>query len=134
MDTRFWLLMSIAGTATLWIPYVLHRFVRLGVSRTLGNPRVADLEALSPWAVRAQRAHANAVENLVIFAPLALLALERGLGNCTLVSGAAATYFFARLAHYVLYAAGVPGLRTLAFLAGFGAQLTVALALAGGAQ
>jgi uncharacterized MAPEG superfamily protein len=46
-----------------------------------------------------------------------------------LVCGACATYFFVRVAHYVLYAAGVPVLRTLAFVAGFGAQAALAIAL-----
>jgi uncharacterized MAPEG superfamily protein len=52
-----------------------------------------------------------------------------------LVRGACAAYFVVRVAHYVLYAAGVPVLRTLMFVAGFGAQLALAIALySGGGQ
>ena len=38
-------------------------------------------------------------------------------------------YLAARVAHYVVYAAGIPVLRTLLFFVGFGATATVALAL-----
>jgi uncharacterized MAPEG superfamily protein len=111
------------------MPYVLDRFVKLGIPRTLGNPKPSDIDEQSAWASRAKHAHANAVENLVVFAPLALLAVHVGLGAAPLVTGACATYFFARLAHYVMYAVGVPVMRTVAFLAGFGAQAALLVAL-----
>jgi uncharacterized MAPEG superfamily protein len=111
------------------MPYVLDRFVKLGIRRTLGNPKPSDIDEQSPWAARAKHAQANATENLVVFAPLAVLAIDAGLGAAPSVTGACATYFFARLAHFVLYAAGVPVVRTLAFLAGFGAQMALLLAL-----
>lgn len=125
MDTRRWLLATLAFTACLWMPYVLDRFVRIGILRTLGNPAPSDGEALSAWARRAQRAHANAVENLAVFAPLALLAMYLGVGGTALASRAAEAYFFARVAHFIVYTAGLPGLRTAAFLVGFGAQLAL---------
>ena len=131
MDTRAWLLLTVGVTACLWAPYVLDRFVRLGIPRTLGNPKPSDPDELSPWARRAQRAHANAVENLVVFAPLAVMAVHSGVGGTALASGASAAYFYARLAHYLLHAGGVPVLRTVAFLAGFGAQLALLAALVG---
>jgi uncharacterized MAPEG superfamily protein len=59
------------------------------------------------------------------------MAVQSGVGGTALASGASAAYFFARLAHYSLYAAGVPVLRTVAFLAGFGAQLALLAAVAG---
>jgi uncharacterized MAPEG superfamily protein len=111
------------------MPYVVDRFVKLGIRRTLGNPKPSDTEEQSAWAARAKRAHANAVEGLAVFAPLALVAIQSGLGPTPLVRGACATYFFARLAHYVVYAAGAPVARTLAFLAGFGAHVALLFAL-----
>ena len=125
-DARFWLLATVVLTACEWMPYVLDRFIRLGVVRTLGNPRPYDRGQQSAWALRAQAAHANAVENLAVFAPLALLAIQSGKA----ATGACAAYFAARLAHYILYLAGVPGARTLFFLAGFAAQLALALVVA----
>jgi uncharacterized MAPEG superfamily protein len=129
MDTREWLVATVGVTAALWMPYVLDRFVKLGIMRTLGNPATSDGEAQSAWAQRAKRAHANAVENLVVFVPLAGLALQAGLGATALVTQACATYFFARLAHYAFFTAGVPVARTLAFLVGFGAQMALVVAL-----
>ncbi len=38
-------------------------------------------------------------------------------------------YFFARLLHFAVYTVGVPVVRTLAFVAGFIAQVTIALAI-----
>jgi len=130
-DTATWLAATAALTGCLWIPYVLDRFITLGVARTLGNPAPGDADAQSPWARRARQAHANAAENLAVFAPLALLAIALGIGHTPLAAGAAATYFFARAAHFVLYAAGVPVLRTAAFLTGYGAQAALLLSLAG---
>ena len=130
-DTITWLTATTALTGCLWIPYVLDRFRTLGIVRTLGNPPPGDAEAQSPWARRARQANANAVENLAVFAPIALLAIALGVGHTPLAAGAAATYFFARAAHYALYAAGIPVLRTLAFLTGFGAQAALLLAVAG---
>jgi uncharacterized MAPEG superfamily protein len=135
MDARSWLLATTAFTMCLWMPYVLDRFARLGIARTLGNPKPGDADEQSAWAQRAARAHANAVENLVVFAPLALLAIHQGMEANAVVRGACAAYFLARVAHYVLYAAGVPVLRTVSFTAGFCAQLTLAIALyAGGGR
>lgn len=122
-DARLWILATVGLCACAWMPYVLDRFVRLGIRRTLANPEPGDAAASSPWAVRARAAHANAVENLAVFAPLALLSLRSE--RTALVSAACATYFAARLAHYLVYAAGLPGLRTLAFLTGFGAQVAL---------
>ena len=42
---------------------------------------------------------------------------------------AAQTYLVARLVHYLVYAAGIPVLRTLAFVVGVGATLVFAAAL-----
>ena len=133
MDTHFWLIATVGLTACLWVPYVLDRFVRIGIARTLGNPQPGDLDRHDAWARRAQSAHLNAVENLVVFAPLAVVAIQLGIGGSALASGASATYFFARAAHFVLYAASVPVLRTVAFLVGFGAQLALLIAVGGAA-
>lgn len=126
MDTRIWLVATCTLTACLWVPYVLDRFVRLGVSRTLSTLSDADLETQSAWARRARRAHANAVENLAVFAPLALLALRAEGPAAALAGAAAAGYFFARVAHFIFQATATPVLRTLTFVIGFVAQLVLA--------
>jgi uncharacterized MAPEG superfamily protein len=131
MNAQGWVVATLGLTAAMWMPYVLDRFVKIGILRTLGNPRPDDVDAQSAWAIRARRAHANAVENLVVFAPLAMLAIHAGLRGDGMVADACATYFVARLVHYVAFAVGVPVVRTLAFLAGFGAQVTLFFQLLG---
>jgi len=82
----------------------------------------------SPWARRQMNAHDNAVENLVIFAILVLVANALHIFN-NVTAAACATYFWARLAHYVIYTMGVPVLRTLTFVAGFAAEIVLVLAI-----
>lgn len=118
-----------ALTGLIWVPVVLNRFVERGVWGTLQN-RDPDARVRSAWARRLADAHVNAVENLVVFAALAIAVHLAGLGTATTAT-AAAVYFWARLAHVLVYAAGIPVLRTLAFLAGFGAQAVLFLRLVG---
>ena len=103
-----------------------------GLMAALNNPdpsRPPD----PPWAERARSAHANAIENLAVFAPLVLMCAMTGAsGPATVFS--AKLYLGARLVHYVVYAAGIPVVRTIAFLAGFAATLTFAVALLGHAS
>ena len=61
-----------------------------------------------------KKAHYNAVENLVMFAALVLMLNALGISNATTVM-ACNIYFWSRLAHYLVYSAGIPWLRTLAF-------------------
>jgi uncharacterized MAPEG superfamily protein len=56
-------------------------------------------------------AHANAVENLVIFAALVLAANAAGISNGATVL-ACALYFWARIVHWFAYTAAVPWART----------------------
>ena len=76
----------------------------------------------------ARRAHSNAIENLVVFAPLVLVAASIGLSNPT-TTLASQIYVVERLAHYALFVAGVPFARTVAFFIGVCATLVIAVAL-----
>ncbi len=93
---------------------------------------VRDRAGLAVWAVRMIAAHRNAVENLVLFAPLVLVAVYAHRTNAT-TALAAMTYFFARLVHFIAYSAGIPVLRTLGLRrVGFWvACLSIALAIFG---
>jgi uncharacterized MAPEG superfamily protein len=73
-------------------------------------------------------AHDHAVENLVIFAPLILILNEIDYSTKWTVY-AAAVYFWARVAHLIVYSLGLPVFRTLAFTIGFLAQAVLALAI-----
>ena len=71
------------------------------------------------------KAHSNAVENLVVFATLVLAANITGVTSDVLGT-AAIVYFWARLVHAAAYTFAVPWVRTLAFTAGFFAQVAIA--------
>jgi uncharacterized MAPEG superfamily protein len=110
-------------TALMWIPYVLNRFAVWGISDTVGYPD--NPKPLSPWADRLKRAHANAIENLVVFATLVLVASALGITGGALAT-AAIVYFWSRVVHALAYTFAVPWLRTLGFTGGFLAQMWVA--------
>jgi uncharacterized MAPEG superfamily protein len=128
MTTLHWLSATAAMTALFWIPYGMYRPLSIGWWRHFDNPREEDEAKRPAWSHRMRRAHANATENLAPFAALVLCAHALGLHGRTLEL-AAATYFFARLAHFVIYAAGIPLLRTVSFGVGFAAQLVFAAAV-----
>ncbi len=123
----FWLTLTITMTALFWVPYILNRIAENGVWGALRNPNF-DEPPKAQWADRMIHAHTNAVENLVIFAPLVLMLSVTGISTSATV-GASAMYFFVRAAHFVVYSLGVPFFRTVLFLAGFLAQMIVALTL-----
>ena len=117
-----------ALTAVLWIPYVLERIKTWGLLDAVGYP--TNPPAQAPWALRMKAAHANAIENLAVFATLVLVAEVAGVANST-TALAAAIYFWARLIHVVAYTFAIPWVRTLGFAGGFAAQVMVALQLLG---
>ena len=91
-------------TAILWVPYTLDRIAVRGLLRTMGNPQ-ADDAPLHDWAQRAYYAHTNAIENLVVFGVLVLIANAAGMGNDGAVVVWAGVFFYARLLHFVVYTA-----------------------------
>ena len=123
----FWLTLTAAMTGLFWIPYILDRAQVRGLMGALDNPKPTDLPQ-SEWAQRQMRAHENAVENLAIFVALVLTAHVLGISN-GVTRGACMVYFWARLAHYVVYTMGIPVARTLAFTVGFLAQAALVLAI-----
>jgi uncharacterized MAPEG superfamily protein len=112
-----------ALTGVLWIPYILDRIAVWGLADAVGYP--ANPKPQSPWATRLMKAHANAVENLVVFAALVLAAHAAGVSNAA-TAGACMVYFWARIVHVAAYTFAVPWVRTLAFAVGFFAQATIA--------
>ena len=73
-------------------------------------------------------AHDNAIENLIIFAPLVLILNDLDYSTKWTVL-ACAVYFWSRVAHLIVYTLGLPVFRTLAFTVGFLAQAVLALAI-----
>jgi len=116
-----WLVLSILLTAILWMPYIINRLLEQGIFKGFWDPD-GETSTIVPWAARLMSAHVNAVENLVVFAPLVIITHILDM-NTDLTATAAVLYFFSRLAHAVLFTFRVPVLRIVAFLGGFAAQM-----------
>ena len=111
-----------ALTILLWLPYICAHIANVGMVEALTYR--ADSEPLPPWAARAKKAHYNAIENLVPFAALVIVAhLTQAANEAT--AAASVTYFWARAAHYVAYVWGIPFGRTLTFAIGWLAMLCI---------
>lgn len=87
-----WLLWALALTFVQMLVAVSGATLQVGLPMLAGNREAVP--AFGGWVGRAQRAHHNMLESLVLFAALAQL------------------FFWARLAYAVVYVAGIPWLRT----------------------
>ena len=125
----FYTTLAAAFTGIIWIPIILNRVREMGVWPALKNPQ-PDVRPESDWAYRLAHAHTNAIENLAVFAPLAIVVHVLNLGTA-LTATAASVYLFSRIAHAVIYAFAIPLLRTIAFLAGFASQTILAARILG---
>lgn len=110
-------------TALMWMPYILNLIAVRGLVAAVSYP--VDPKPLAPWAARMKQAHANAIENLVVFATLVLVAHIAGVNN-EATAIACEVYFWARVVHFVVFGFGIPWIRTLSFVIGFGCQLALA--------
>ena len=122
-----WLTLTIILTGLMWVPYIVDRAMVRGLRGCFANPSRHD-KPQSAWAQRLYFAHTNAVENLIIFAPLVLILAQIDYSTKWTVY-ASAVYFWSRVAHLIVYTLGLPVFRTLAFTVGFLAQAVLALAI-----
>jgi len=128
MTTELTNLMWVAAfTAMLWMPYILNRLaVGPGLLHEIGYPDTPT--KLSPWADRLKRAHYNAVENLVVFAPLVLIAHVVGI-HSSFTALASTVFLVARIVHALVYTFAIPWLRTISFTVGWLCQLAFVYAI-----
>jgi uncharacterized MAPEG superfamily protein len=122
-DELLYLLLTTVLTGLIWIPYILDRIAVWGLVNAVGYPE--NPKPQSAWARRLMKAHANAIENLVVFAVLVLAAQDLGVNN-SVTATAAAVFFWARVVHLAAYAFAIPWVRTAGFAAGFFAQAAIA--------
>jgi uncharacterized MAPEG superfamily protein len=122
VELRYLALTSVL-TGLLWVPYILNEIAVRGLVNAVGY--AANPKPLAPWAQRMKAAHYNAVENLVVFAALVLVAEIAGIRSAAIASSAV-VYFWARVVHATAYTFAIPWVRTLAFVIGFGCQLCIA--------
>ena len=102
----FWLTLTVILTGLLWVPYIINRCQVRGLSGAMANPSRND-KPHADWANRLMFAHDNAVENLIIFAPLVLILNAVDYSDKWTVM-ACAVYFWARVAHLIVYTLGLP--------------------------
>ena len=124
-----YLLLTAILTGCLWVPVVI------GYAKTRGPLKPEDYvhlpdSPLPDWVIRANRAHQNAVENVAQFAAVVLIAHVVGIST-GLTALMATLYFWARLAHAVVFIAGVKVAmaRTVIFSISWATFLIFALAV-----
>lgn len=110
--------MSTDVTMLLWsvaLAFVQVVIFALGAASQVGLRGLASNREGAPvitgWAGRAERAHRNIIENLVLFSALVLIAQVTGKANAMTALGAQ-VFFWARVAYLGVYLAGIPWLRT----------------------
>ena len=125
----YWLVLTLLMTSLFWVPYILNRLSEQGILVASWDPH-GITKTNRPWADRMMKAHKNAVENLVIFAPLVILIQIFSL-NTETTAVACMVYFFTRLIHFICFTLAIPVLRVVTFAIGFVVQLILALTLLG---
>ena len=130
METAYiYLALSGMLTLLLWTPYILARLFTWGLPTFLNNyPDGFPATAPEPplWAQRAQRAHLNMVETMPAFIAVIVAATWLvGDAQGALIGGLAQLFFYARVAHAVVYTLGVPYLRTPVYLVSWAAVLAI---------
>lgn len=83
---------------------------------------------MTPFQGRAKRTVMNHVEGLAMFAPLALIAAQQGISTSTTML-AAQLFFYGRVVHALVYLAGIPMVRTLAWVVSIAGTVMMFLAI-----
>ena len=120
-------------TVLMWVPYIVSRLFVWGIGDFLNNyPEGFPAQEPPPplWAQRAKRAHLNMVETLPAFvAVVVAAALLPDRADGALVGQCAMVFYYARVAHYIVYSLGIPYLRTPAYLVSWAAILAIGIQL-----
>jgi uncharacterized MAPEG superfamily protein len=117
---------SVALTVLLALIAVSGATLDVGLPRLAGNRE--NMPEYKGWAGRATRAHLNMLENLVLFTALVLVANAADVHNSMTLLGAQ-LFFWGRVAHAVIYLAGIPWIRTAAWLTSMVGLLLIFLQL-----
>jgi uncharacterized MAPEG superfamily protein len=83
--------------------------LQVGLPTLAGNRE--NMPAITGWAGRAERAHRNMLQSLVLFTALVLAAQVTNKLDATTALGAQ-LFFWARLAYAAVYLIGLPWIRT----------------------
>ena len=128
-EAYYYLALSGLLTVLLWVPYILARVQVWGIGTFLNNyPEGFPATEPQPplWAERAKRAHLNMVETLPAFVAVVAAAGFLVTGDAAAaIGGYAQIFFFARIAHAVVYILGLPFLRTPVYLVSWAMVLLI---------
>lgn len=125
----FWLTLTLIFSALMWVPYIVQYILENSLRAAL----MAGQGTQSPktgWAARLKKAHANNVENLVLFAPLVIVAVMSETNN-EITAIAAMVYFFSRVVYTIIFMLGLPILRSPVFATGFVCLLAIGFSILG---
>jgi uncharacterized MAPEG superfamily protein len=103
------LLWAVALTVVQMLIAVSGATLQVGLPMLAGNRE--GLPPFTGWVGRANRAHHNMLESLVLFAVLVLTAVIANKTNQTTLLGAQ-LFIWGRVAYAAVYLAGIPWLRT----------------------
>jgi uncharacterized MAPEG superfamily protein len=121
-------LMMLVYSAALFLAIILAQAGLAIAQNGLANQAGSRDNLAEPTVLR-QRMHrltANMQENLVLFAIAVLAANAAGVSNETTVTGAS-IFFYARVAHAIVYAFGWPMIRPLFYFAGLYGTVIIGL-------
>ena len=122
----FYLVLSVGLCGILWVPTVIERVIRIGLTETVGNN--PDTNDLPGWVERLKRTHRNLVDNIVIFGTLVLILQSIEKNNDT-TGLAALIFFYARLIQALSHIFGIVWVRTVSFVIGWLATAVIFLVL-----
>ena len=120
------LLWAVGLTFVQMLVAVTGAMLQVGLPMLAGNRD--NMPVLTGWAGRAQRAHRNMVENLVLFVALLILLAVTGKSNQMTVLGAE-LFFWGRFAYALVYLAGWPWIRTVTWFVSVIGMILIALQL-----
>ena len=103
------LVWSVALAFAQCLVAVTGALLQVGLPTLAGNRE--KMPEIAGWAGRAERAHRNMLQSLVLFAALVLVAQAAGKLDPTTALGAE-LFFWGRLAYAAVYLIGLPWVRT----------------------
>ena len=121
-------LLMLLYSALLFLAIILAQ-AALGISQNGLMAQAGSRDSLPEPTVlrqRLQRLSANMQENLVMFAVVVLVASAAGVSNDATALGAS-VFFYARVAHAIIYAFGWPVVRPLFYFAGLYGIVVIAV-------
>jgi uncharacterized MAPEG superfamily protein len=107
-----YLVWTVALTFILALIAVNGCMLQVGLPKLAGNRE--HMPEITGWAGRAVRAHRNMLESLVLFAILVLVAQIANIHTGMTLLGAQ-LFFWGRVAHALIYIAGIAWARTAAW-------------------